>query len=198
MTTIMKEFTKQIIPALRMLVVLTVLTGVIYPVAITLAAGVIFPYQAGGSLQMKDGQGIGSALIGQNFTSETYFWSRPSAVSYNPLPSSGSNLGPTSATLKQQMDDRAAQIRTANKLADDAVIPTDLLFASGSGLDPQISPEAARLQIDRVATARGFTTEQHDKLIALVESFVESPQLGMFGQPRVNVLLLNIALDDLE
>jgi potassium-transporting ATPase KdpC subunit len=194
----LKEFTKQLIPSLRMLVVLTVLTGVIYPVVITLAASAVFPYQAGGSLQTQNGQVIGSALIGQNFTSDTYFWSRPSAISYSPLPSSGSNLGPTSAVLKQQMDDRAAAIRAANKLPDDAGIPTDLLFASGSGLDPQISPDAARLQINRVATARGFTDEQRDELISLVESFVESPQLGMLGQPRVNVLMLNIALDDLE
>ena len=194
----LKEFTKQIIPALRMLAVLTVLTGVIYPLVITLAAGAVFPYQAGGSLQKQNGQVIGSALIGQNFTSDKYFWSRPSAVSYNPLPSSGTNLGPTSAALKQQMDERAAAIRKANKLADDAVIPTDLLFASASGLDPQISPEAARLQIDRVATARGFTDVQRDKLISLVDGFVESPQLGLFGQPRVNVLMLNIALDQLE
>ncbi|MBX3084140.1 MAG: potassium-transporting ATPase subunit KdpC [Anaerolineae bacterium] len=192
------EFTKQLLPALRMLLVLTVLTGILYPVAITLAAGVIFPYQANGSLEKQNDQVIGSALIGQSFASDRYFWPRPSAVSYNPLPSGATNLGPTSAALKQQMDERAAAIRAANKLPDDAVIPTDLLFASASGLDPHISPDAARLQINRIAAARGFTPDQTAKLTSLVDDFTESPQLGFLGQPRVNVLLLNIALDGLE
>jgi len=194
----MNEFTKQFIPALRMLLVLTVLTGILYPITITLAAGVIFPYQANGSLEKQNDQVIGSALIGQSFASDRYFWPRPSAIAYNPLPSSGTNLGPTSAALKQQMDDRAAAIRAANHLPADAVIPTDLLFASASGLDPHISPDAARLQINRVATARGFTPDQIAKLTSLVDDFTESPQLGFLGQPRVNVLLLNIALDGLE
>lgn len=199
----MNEFTKQLLPALRMLLVLTVLTGILYPVAITLAAGVIFPYQANGSLEKQNDQVIGSALIGQSFASDRYFWPRPSAVSYNPLPSGATNLGPTSAALKQQMDDRAATIRAAtiraaNNLSADAVIPTDLLFASASGLDPHISPDAARLQINRIAAARGFTPDQTAKLTSLVDDFTESPQLGFLGQPRVNVLLINIALDGLE
>ena len=186
------------LPAARLLLVLTVLTGILYPVAITLAANVLFPAQANGSLIVRDGQVIGSALIGQAFTSERYFWPRPSAIDYNPLPSGGSNLGPTSAALQAKVIERAAAIRQANHLADDAAIPTDLLFASGSGLDPHISPDAARLQIDRVAAARGFTPAQRDQLAALIERSIEPPQLGVLGEPRVNVLRLNLAVDQIR
>jgi potassium-transporting ATPase KdpC subunit len=167
-------------------------------VAITLAANVLFPAQANGSLIERDGQVVGSALIGQSFTSERYFWPRPSAIDYNPLPSGGSNLGPTSAALQAKVIERAAAIRQANRLAEDAAIPTDLLFASGSGLDPHISPDAARLQIDRVAAARSFTSAQRDQLTALIERSIEPPQLGVLGEPRVNVLRLNLAVDRMQ
>jgi len=187
-----------LLPAARLLLVLTVLTGILYPVTITLAANVLFPAQANGSLIVRDGQVIGSALIGQPFTSERYFWPRPSAIDYNPLPSGGSNLGPTSAALQAKVLERAAAIRQANRLAEDAAIPTDLLFASGSGLDPHISPDAARLQIDRVAAARGFTPVQHDQLAALIERSIEPPQFGVLGEPRVNVLRLNLAVDQIQ
>ncbi len=187
-----------VLPAARLLFILTILTGMLYPVAITLAANVLFPVQANGSLIERDGHTIGSALIGQSFTSDRYFWPRPSAVDYNPLPSGASNLGPTSAALQATVIERAAAIRQANHLAKDAVIPTDLLFASGSGLDPHISPDAARLQIDRVATARGFTSAQRAQLTALVEQSIEPPQLGLLGEPRVNVLLLNLAVDQIR
>lgn len=188
---------KAILQSLRMLLVMTVITGVLYPVVITLAAGVLFPYQANGSLITKDGVVIGSELIGQDFSGDRYFWGRPSAIGYNPMPSSGSNQGPTNAALQAAVQERAANIRAANGLADDAVIPIDLLFASASGLDPQISPEAATLQLDRVATARGFSAEQKAQVQALVAQFTENPQYGILGQPRVNVLLLNIALDNM-
>jgi K+-transporting ATPase ATPase C chain len=187
-----------VLPAVRLLLVLTVLTGILYPVAITLAANALFPAQANGSLIEHDGHVIGSALIGQSFTSDRYFWPRPSAVDYNPLPSGASNLGPTSAALQAKVIERAAAIRQANHLAEDAVIPTDLLFASGSGLDPHITPDAARLQIDRVDTARGFTSTQRAQLTALVEQSIEPPQLGLLGEPRVNVLLLNLAVDQIR
>ncbi len=187
-----------IMTAARLLLVLTVLTGVLYPIAITLAANVLFPTQANGSLIVRDGQVIGSALIGQSFTSERYFWPRPSAIDYNPLPSGGSNLGPTSAVLHAKVIERAASIRQANHLPEEAVIPVDLLFASGSGLDPHLSPDAVRLQIDRVAAARGFTAAQRDQLAARVESSIELPQFGLLGEPRVNVLLLNLALDQIQ
>jgi potassium-transporting ATPase KdpC subunit len=191
-------FKSILLPAARLLLVLTVLTGILYPVAITLAANVLFPAQANGSLIERDGQVIGSALIGQSFTSERYFWPRPSAIDYNPLPSGGSNLGPTSAALQAKVIERAAAIRQANRLAEDAAIPTDLLFASGSGLDPHLSPDAARLQIDRVAAARGFTSAQRDQLAALIERSIEPPQFGVLGEPRVNVLRLNLAVDQIR
>ncbi len=162
-------FKQTFLPAIRVLLVLTVLTGIIYPLTMTLIAGVIFPAQANGSLITRNGQIIGSALIGQKFDEARYFWPRPSAIDYNPLPSGGSNQGPTSAALQSAVKDRAAAVRQANNLAADAVIPTDLLFASGSGLDPHISPDAARLQIDRVAAARGFTAAQREQLAALIE-----------------------------
>lgn len=182
-----------LLPAVRMLIVLTFLTGVIYPLAVTAVAQVTFPYQANGSLiTSADGDVIGSSLIGQAFTNEAYFWSRPSVIGYQPLPSGGSNLAPTSETLRQQVEERAAAIRAAHGLSANDSLPQDLLFASGSGLDPHISPEAARLQVQRVADARGMS---YDEVRALVERFIEPPQWGVFGQPRVNVLLLNLALD---
>jgi potassium-transporting ATPase KdpC subunit len=187
---------KTILTALRMLVVLTILTGVIYPLVVTVVAQVVFPAQANGSLQTVDGTIVGSALIGQEMNGDPrYFWSRPSSIGYNPLPSSGSNLGPTSATLAQSVEERAAAFREAHNLPDDAPVPTDMVFASGSGLDPHISPEAARLQVERVAAARGLTVEQ---INGLVDDAIETPQLGFLGQPRVNVLLLNLALDGLQ
>jgi K+-transporting ATPase ATPase C chain len=187
---------KSILIAVRMLVVLTIITGVIYPLFVTLAAQVIFPAQANGSLQTRDGVAIGSTLIGQDMNGDPrYFWTRPSAINYSPLPSSGTNLGPTSATLAAAIAERASAFRIAHNLPDDAAVPAEMLFASGSGLDPHISPEAARLQVERVATARGLSVEQVN---ALVDQYTEAPQLGFLGQPRVNVLLLNLALDGLQ
>jgi potassium-transporting ATPase KdpC subunit len=191
-------FKQTFLPAIRVLLVLTVLTGIIYPLTMTLIAGVIFPAQVNGSLITRNGQVIGSALIGQKSDDARYFWPRPSAIDYNPLPSGGSNQGPTSAALQSAVKDRAAAVRQANNLAADTVIPTDLLFASGSGLDPHISPDAARLQIDRVAAARGFTATQREQLAALVENSIEGPQLIVLGEPRVNVLLLNLAVDQIQ
>lgn len=187
---------RSIFTALRMLVALTIITGVIYPLVVTLAAQAVFPAQANGSLQTRDGVAVGSSLIGQNMNEDVrYFWSRPSAIRYNPLPSSGSNLGPTNAALAQTVLERAAAFREAHNLPDDTMVPTDMLFASGSGLDPHISPEAARVQVARVAAARGLTVEQVN---ALVDDAIEAPQIGILGQPRVNVLLLNLMLDELQ
>lgn len=149
-----------------------------------------------GSLIEVDGTVIGSSLIGQNMNNDPrYFWSRPSAVGYNPLPSGGSNLSSTSAILKEAVGQRITDFLAANQLDKSTDVPAEIVFASGSGLDPHISPEAARLQIDRVAEARSLPRE---KVADLVEDFVESPQLGFLGQPRVNVLLLNLALDELQ
>lgn len=187
---------RQIKTALLMLLIFTIITGIIYPTVVTVAAQALFPSQANGSLVTVDGTLVGSSLIGQNMNGDPrYFWSRPSAVNYNPLPSSGSNLGPTSNALRESVMQRAADFRIAHSLTTEAIVPTEMLFASGSGLDPHISLEAAHLQIDRVAKARNLGQEQ---VAALVEQFVEAPQLGFLGQPRVNVLLLNLALDALQ
>lgn len=190
---------KQTMIAVRTLLILTILTGVIYPLAVMLVAQGLFPAQANGSLLVVDGVTVGSALIGQAVDDGRYFWPRPSAVDYlrgtapaAPASSGASNQGATSATLAQDVARRAAAFRTAHALADDVDVPPDMLFASGSGLDPHISPEAARLQIDRVAAARGIDRES---VAALVEDHIEPPQLGFLGQTRVNVLLLNLALD---
>jgi K+-transporting ATPase ATPase C chain len=171
--------------------------GVLYPLAMTAIAQLAFPHQANGSLVERDGKVVGSALLAQQFTGPKYFWPRPSAASYGTGPSgiagsSGSNHGPTSAQLQTDVRNNAKALREAHKLPADAPVPADLVFASGSGLDPHISPEAARFQIARVAVARGMG---EDQIKALVEKFVEPPQWGFFGEARVNVLLLNLALD---
>jgi K+-transporting ATPase ATPase C chain len=157
-------------------------------------AQLAFHNQANGSLVVRDGNVVGSALIAQQFQTDKYFWPRPSAGGYATVPSGASNLGPTSAALQSNVLANAAAIRTANKLPADAPIPADLLFTSGSGLDPHISPAAARLQVARVAAARGVSA---DSVGALVEKFVEPPQWGFLGEARVNVLRLNLALDEL-
>ena len=186
---------KQIRPALLSLLILILFTGMIYPLVVTGLAQMIFPFRANGSLVMVDDKVVGSVLIGQAFNAPRYFWSRPSAVGYNPLPSSGSNLGPTSQALLEQIEQREQALRLQYNLSADASLPADLLFASGSGLDPHISPAAARLQISRVAQARGLTEAQ---VAALAEQYTEPAQFGLLGEPRVNVLLLNLALDALQ
>ncbi|MBI5927792.1 MAG: potassium-transporting ATPase subunit KdpC [Chloroflexi bacterium] len=184
----------QLKPALVILGLMTLITGVVYPLAITGIAQVVFPDKADGSIREVNGQAVGSTLIGQANNDPRYFWPRPSAIGYNPLPSSGTNAGPTNATLAEMVKQRAAEIREANGLDAEAEIPADLLFASASGLDPHISPDAAKLQIDRVATTRGLDRQQ---VADLVEEYTEKPQLFILGQERVNVLLLNMALDKL-
>jgi len=185
-----------------MFIALTILTGVIYPLLITGLAKAVFPKQAGGSLVTENGKIIGSALLGQRFSGDSYFWSRPSVgddgTNYVTVPSSASNLGPTSSNLIATVQARLAAFRLANGLATNAPVPAEMVFASGSGLDPDISPEAARLQIDRVARARKLLPEQKQKLANLVERSIEFPQLGFLGESRVNVLKLNLALDSLR
>jgi K+-transporting ATPase ATPase C chain len=178
--------------------VLACITGVAYPLAVTAAAHVAFPWQTGGSLLWKDGQVVGSSLVGQAMDEDRYFWPRPSAVGYDPLPSGGSNLGPTSEQLRLVRASRAEALRQANGLSDEASLPADLLDASGSGLDPDISPAAAVLQIDRIARAREYDSGQRQRLVELVEHMIALPQFGLLGEPRVNVLRLNLALDALR
>ena len=181
-------------PAFVLLVLLSALTGLVYPLAVTGIAQLALPRQANGSLIERNGQVVGSELIAQQFTGDKYFWPRPSAGSYATVPSGASNLGPTSQALQSNVTANATAFRTGNKLAADAPVPADMVFTSASGLDPHISPESARLQVARVAAARGIA---EDQVKALVEKLVEPPQWGIFGEPRVNVLELNVALDDL-
>lgn len=193
---------KTFLPAIRIFMALTVLTGVIYPLLVTGIAHGVFPKQAGGSLVTVNGRIVGSALLAQRFNSEEYFWPRPSAgddgTNYVTVPSCASNLGPTSSNLVATVQARLAAFRLANGLETNTPVPPDLVFASGSGLDPDISPEAARLQIDRIASARRFSPEQRQRLAALVSQNIEPPQLGFLGEPRVNVLKLNLALNSLK
>jgi K+-transporting ATPase ATPase C chain len=193
---------KTFLPAVRIFIVLTVLTGVVYPLVITGIAKAIFPKQAGGSLVTASGKIVGSELLAQRFGNDNYFWPRPSAgddgTNYATVASSASNLGPTSSNLIAAVQARLLAFQSANQLNTNALVPAEMVFASGSGLDPHISPTAARLQIERVASARKLSPEQRQSLSALVERSIEPPQLGFLGEPCVNVLKLNLALDALK
>lgn len=198
--------------ALRLFIILAIITGILYPLAITVAGAILMPSQANGSLVTVDGELTGSLLIGQTpfqvdedgqianlVAIQSYFWGRPSAVNAmlgsttEALGSSGgSNLGPTSATLQAQVAAREAAFRAANNVPESVAVPSDMLFASGSGLDPHISPQAAFLQVERVAQERALPIPE---LEGLVRQHIEQPLLTVLGSPSVNVLALNLALD---
>jgi potassium-transporting ATPase KdpC subunit len=184
--------------AIRLLGVLSLLTGILYPLAITGIARIAFPRKAEGSLVVRNGVIAGSFLIGQRFDGHEYFRPRPSAIDYNPLPSGGSNLGVIDEKLRLQVHERDSFVRQSFGLGLNDTIPADLLFSSASGLDPDISPEAARLQTAMVAKNRRFSSLQTNALKTIVERSIEPRQLGFLGEPRINVLRLNIALDSLE
>jgi K+-transporting ATPase KdpC subunit len=190
-------------PLLIIFVLLTITTGVLYPLLVTGIAQLVFPFQANGSLIVNNGQVLGSELIGQNFTGTSYFWSRPSATSTNPYNafdqasltgSSGSNLGPLSQTLVDNVQARVDLLRSFDP-TNSSLIPVDLVTTSASGLDPNISVSAAYYQVPRVAHARGLSEE---KVIALIDQLIEGRQFGLLGEPRVNVLMLNLALDGIK
>lgn len=191
---------KTILRSILHTLVWSVITGVIYTVVFTVFAQLLFKHQAEGSLVERNGKIVGSIWLAQQFTGTNYFWPRPSACGYGTGPSgisasSGSNLGATSAKLQASVSNNIVAFISGNNLPTNTVVPADMVYASASGLDPHISPESAQLQIDRVAAARGLNA---DKVKDLVAKFTERPQWGIFGQARVNVLLLNSALDDLS
>jgi K+-transporting ATPase ATPase C chain len=186
---------KTIVTAARLILIMTLITGLVYPLLTSAVARILFPDKAVGSPILKNGVSVGSELIGQQFSGSEYFRPRPSATNYDPRPSSGSNLGPTSAKLREIVAERRAQLQTI--YGQDKEIPLDLLFASGSGLDPHISPEAARYQVDHIVKMRNLDLKTKTSIFNLIDKYVESPTLGLLGEPRVNVLKLNIALDSL-
>jgi potassium-transporting ATPase KdpC subunit len=180
-----------------LLLLMTVITGVLYPLAATGLAQLIFPQQASGSLIVRNGKPVGSVLIGQSFTDPKYFWGRPSATApnaYNAGASSGSNLGPTNPALTEVVKQRIAALRAADP-GNQALVPVDLVTASGSGLDPEISPAAAQYQLARVARVRGLDPA---RVQALVNACTRGRQFGLLGEPRVNVLQLNLVLDAVQ
>jgi potassium-transporting ATPase KdpC subunit len=189
---------KTLMISLKIFLFFTVLTGVIYPLVITGIAQIVFPEKANGSMIVRNNVAIGSKLIGQQFDSVIYFTSRPSVGSYNPLPSGGSNYGLTNVKLKKLVAERKIQFIEFNLLNSHTVIPSEMLFASASGLDPHISPEAALLQVERIAKARKFNQASKQLLVQQIYALTEKPQFLCLGEDRINVLLLNLKLDEMK
>jgi potassium-transporting ATPase KdpC subunit len=189
---------KNVIITIKAFLLLTLLTGIVYPLFITGIALGFFSSSSNGNLLVRNDTIIGSALLGQNFISDRYFHSRPSATSYQALPSGGSNLGPTSQKLREYASQNRINFIVNNKLDSLYVVPSEMMFSSASGLDPHISHHAAVLQVDRICRARNFNDIQKDSLIRLISDVTEAPQFFILGEQRVNVLILNIALDKIR
>jgi len=189
---------KTLIISLKIFLFFTILTGIVYPLFVTGIAQLVFPAQANGSLIVKGNKTVGSELIGQNFDTLFYFSSRPSAISYNPLPSGGSNYGLTNAKLKHSVDSIKKQFIVYNQIDSLTIVPSEMLFASGSGLDPHISQKAALLQADRIAKARNFNSTKKEQLLQCIKTRTEEPQFLCLGEERVNVLLLNLDIDKIK
>lgn len=187
----------QIKTALKFLLLMTILTGIVYPLIMTGISQVSFPSKANGSLIVKDGKVIGSELIGQKFDTSIYFWSRPSATGYNPVPSGASNYGPTSDTLRKLVNARRELFAKVNSLADINSVPKEMVFASGSGLDPHISPESAIMQVDRIVKERHFDNMQKETLLTSIKDLSQESQYLILGERRINVLNLNMVLDNI-
>ena len=189
---------RSLIISIKIFLLFTVLTGIIYPFFVTGFAQLFFTKKANGSVIIKDNKTIGSELIGQQSDSMIYFMSRPSVIAYNPLPSGGSNYGLTRTKLKTLVYERKQQFITCNKLDSLTEIPSEMLFASASGLDPHISPKAAYLQVERIVQSRNFNTDQKLKLEQLIKDQTKFPQFFYLGEERVNVLLLNLETDKIK
>lgn len=190
------EALKQLKTAITLLCIFTLLTGLIYPALVTSIAQLCFPFQANGSLIQHGHQLLGSELIGQSFTSANYFWGRPSATApfpYNAIHSSASNLGPTNPTLLSTIQNRVITLEKSDP-SKQRLVPIDLVTTSASGLDPEISPFAAQYQVSRIAKARGISKQ---KILSLIQRLTKNRDLGILGEPRLNVLQLNLALDNL-
>ena len=190
-STINDKAASSLLPAIRFSLISILVFGLLYPIVATYAGKLLFPSQANGSLIMHDDKAIGSALVAQNFVSDRYFQSRPSAANYDPRAMAGSNLAPTNPALRERIVEASKNIAARENIAMNK-IPVDMLTTSGSGIDPHISPEAAKVQLARVAKARGLTIAQ---VKSLVDANTQTPTLGILGQARVNVLQLNLALD---
>ncbi len=189
---------KTVFVSIKIFLVFTVIAGILYPLLVTGIAQLIFPEKANGSLIIRDNKTVGSALIGQKFDSCIYFTSRPSATNYNPLPSGGSNYSLTNKKLINLVAERGRNFKADNSLDSLAEIPSEMLFASASGLDPHISPDAALLQVKRISEARNFSESQTRKLQQLIKDQMESSSIFWFGRQRINVLLLNLELEKIR
>lgn len=189
---------RTIIISLKIFLFFTLLTGVIYPLTVTGLSGIFFPEKSAGSLVYRNNVAIGSSLIGQKFDTSIYFSSRPSANNYNPLHSGGSNLGMTNSILRKAVKARIDNFLAVNQIDSTASIPSEMVYASGSGLDPHISLKSALLQQDRVASSRNFNDEQKRKLSELIKKHTEPPQFNLLGESRINVLLLNLDVDNIK